>query len=80
MIDKKTFLKNFKDCYNYLYENQDVEDALYPYVDDFDFQLKTSKAFKAFVRDIVLTRGDVFSSDREAIAFMMVFNKMRKAV
>jgi len=79
MIDKKTFLKKFYSFYSYLYDNADVERALYGNVAEFDTQMKTSDAFRAFVRDVVAERGDFFSSDREVIAFMGVFKNMKTA-
>ena len=78
MIDCLTFLDRFRDFYDYLYENPDVERALYSYVDEFDYQMRNSEAFRSFVCNIIKARGDIFSSDRETIAFMMVFKSMKE--
>lgn len=49
------------------------------YVDEFDSTLKNNKSFKEnVVRPFVAYNGDVISSDRECMAFIMAYNMLRK--
>ena len=65
----KDFNRMYEDIYNGLIE----EDMAL--VEEFDTQLHSNKEFKEKVIEFVKHRGDFISSDRECMAYMMVFNR-----
>ena len=66
-------VKEFNSIYNDLYDGLIDEDMAL--VDEFDTQLHTNKEFKEKVIEFVKLRGDLISSDRECMAYMMAFNR-----
>ena len=71
-INIEKFLEEFRKEYKFLYENRDRVAGYDEAVTAFDEFLKTNKEF---VREFVLFRGDLVSSDREAAAFMFAMEK-----
>ena len=66
-------VKEFNSIYNDLYDGLIDEDMAL--VEEFDTQLHTNKEFKEKVIEFVKLRGDLISSDRECMAYMMAFNR-----
>ena len=70
-INIKTFEKQFKKEYNFLYENDNNVAGYREAVAAFDEFLSENKNF---VCEFVKYRGDFISSDREAAAFMFALS------
>lgn len=67
MVDTRKFLETYRKEYNFLYNADGYVAGYDEAVDAFDKFLKEKPEF---VSEIAKARGDIFSSDREAAAFM----------
>lgn len=74
-IPIEKFAKEFNKEYQFLYDNNDNVAGYSEALDEFDARFGSSEQFKNFVSEFAKFRGDIISSDREAVAFMFAMEK-----
>ena len=70
-IDVAAMLERFDKEYEFLYENRDNLAGYDEAVTAFDQHLKND-SFKKILKEFIIYRGDIISSDREAAAYMFM--------
>ena len=70
-IDVAAMLERFDKEYEFLYENRDNVAGYDEAVTAFDQHLKND-SFKKILKEFIIYRGDIISSDREAAAYMFM--------
>lgn len=71
MADNKELLDRFNNVYKVLYDNDVATNQAL--IDAFDKAFEQDD-FKERVKEFVKYRGDILSSDREIVAYMLVMN------
>lgn len=71
MSDNKELLDRFNNVYKVLYDNDVATNQTL--IDAFDKAFEQDE-FKERVKEFVKYRGDILSSDREIVAYMLVTN------
>lgn len=71
MTDNKELLDRFNNVYKVLYDNDVATNQVL--IDAFDKAFEQDE-FKERVKEFVKYRGDILSSDREIVAYMLVNN------
>lgn len=71
MTDNQQLLDRFNNVYKVLYDNDVATNQVL--IDAFDKAFEQDD-FKERVKEFVKCRGDILSSDREIVAYMLVMN------
>lgn len=71
-IEINKFLKEFEKEYNFLYDNRDNVAGYREALEEWNSFVENNKVF---IKEFILYRGDLLTSDREIVAFMFAMEK-----